>query len=95
VPHLPDNQEVAMTREQQLVIKASDLYIDASNAFTELHDLIRDDIRTPFHPAAEIAEIFSIQLKRLFEMLADDFQLDITVKTTFKLRKPRLHIPPG
>jgi hypothetical protein len=80
-----------MTREQQLIIKASDLYIDASNTFTEFHDLIRNEIKTPFHPAQEVAEIYTIQLRKQFEFLADLYNLDITVKTTFRLRRPNLN----
>ena len=83
-----------MTREQQLIIRASDEWINASNTFTELHDLIHEQIKTPFHPAQEIAEIQQLQLKCLYEQLADWYRIDITVKTTFRLRKPkRLHIP--
>jgi hypothetical protein len=78
-----------MSREQELLIKATDLMIDANNAFVELHDLIRHEINSPFHPAVEINEIFRLQLRSLYTLLADDFGIDITVKTQFRLRKPK------
>jgi hypothetical protein len=78
-----------MSREQELILKVTDLFIETNNVFAELHDLIRHEINSPFHPAVEINEIFGQQLRSLFTLLADDLGVDITVKTTFRLRKPK------
>ena len=82
------------TRQQQLVLQASEAFIDASNRFCDLHDSIHHLIKSPFDPAFEIAEVYMHQLRPLFTLLAEDFGLDITVKTTFRLRKPkRVYLP--
>jgi hypothetical protein len=75
-----------VTKEQELIIRASDLFVDASNAFTDLHDIARHRIISPYDPVVEIAEIYQYQLKPLFILLASDYNLDITVKTSLKLR---------
>jgi hypothetical protein len=78
-----------LTDEQRLIIRAVDSYIDAANVFTDVHDRIRHEIRTPFHPAYEIAEIYTFQMRPLFEALADDYQLDVKIKTRFRLQRPK------
>jgi hypothetical protein len=76
-----------MTNEQKLILKASDLFVDASNAFTDLHDIVRHRVISPYDPIVEIAEVYQYQLKPLFILLANDYNLDISVKTSFKLRR--------
>jgi hypothetical protein len=82
-----------MTREQELIIKASDEWIDAANTLSELHGLIQRTIVTPFHPAQELAEIYHYQMKPLYQLLAELYQMDMTVKMTFRLRRPQLILP--
>lgn len=83
-----------MTKEQLLVLHASELMIDANNRFLDLHDIIHHRITSPFDPAFELCEVYQQQLRPLYLLLADDFGLDISVKTTFRMRKPkRLLVP--
>jgi hypothetical protein len=83
-----------LTDEQRLIIRAVEGYIDASNAFTDVYDRIRHEIRSPFHPACDLAEIYIFQMRPLFETLADDYQLDVKIKTRFRLQRPRMHYHP-
>lgn len=69
-----------LTEEQRLIIAAVERYIDASNAFTDIHDRIRHTITSPFHPAAELAEIFSHETFPLYERLAEEYGLDLKAK---------------
>jgi hypothetical protein len=82
-----------MSYDQCLLMDAVDYYVLASNRFTRFHSAIRNQIENPLHPASEIAEIYSIQLRELFEYIAVIQALDISIKTTCRLRKPNLYIP--
>jgi hypothetical protein len=82
-----------MTREHELIIKASDQFIDGANTLSELHGLVRHTIVTPFHPLQELCEIQHFQLKPLYQFLAELYQMDLGVKLTFRLKRPQLLMP--
>ena len=56
-----------LTDEQRLIIQAVERYIDANNAFTDIHDRIRHEIRTPFHPACDYQ--IDVKTKTRFRLL--------------------------